>query len=267
VALGRIAAVGSCRLGEGALTLKIAQDSNQTRPDYWKWSAWIDGAEEELDAIEQVTWLLHPTFVDPVRTSTSRSTNFRLETAGWGEFQLKTKVKLKAGNVQDLTHWVRLVRTLPVATKEHAATSKDEASPPRLSAFVSYTRENVVLMREITEALVDHGIDPSIDADVPSGAEFRRWVAERISMSDAVVALISDNIDVSQESEIKLGLKTKKPVFMISTAPLSPETMKLVRSYDLVNVSPFLDSKTSSTRIDYEASASKIEQILRASIK
>jgi len=90
------------------LTIKIAQDSKQTRPEYWRWSATIEGTEQELDAVQQVTWLLHPTFVNPVRTSTSRATKFRLETAGWGEFQLKAKVKLKTGKVHNLSHWVKL---------------------------------------------------------------------------------------------------------------------------------------------------------------
>jgi len=41
--------------------LAIAQDFEYIGNDYWRWRAWIEGKPSDLDAIEKVTWFLHPT--------------------------------------------------------------------------------------------------------------------------------------------------------------------------------------------------------------
>ncbi|HEY5823003.1 MAG TPA: pYEATS domain-containing protein [Cyclobacteriaceae bacterium] len=75
--------------------LKIKQDSKYKSEDWWTWWAWIDGEKEELDAVQSVTWILHSTFKDPVKVIDDRKSKFKLETAGWGIFNLKAKVKFK----------------------------------------------------------------------------------------------------------------------------------------------------------------------------
>src|SRR4051812_27706932 len=65
--------------------LHIAQDYEYQGSDYWKWSVWIDGTDEELDKIESVEYTLHPTFPNPVRVVDGRATKFRLDSAGVGQ--------------------------------------------------------------------------------------------------------------------------------------------------------------------------------------
>jgi hypothetical protein len=229
--------MGPHRTGARELTLKIKQVSTQIRPEYWKWSAWIEGTEKELDGIQQVKWILHPTFVNPVRASKSRSTKFLLETAGWGEFQLKGEVTPKVGKVKQLSRWVKLERTLSVAATEHIASfADDKISPSRRSAFVSYTRDSGKLMRDITEALHNRGIEPTIDADVPTGLELKRWITEEIHASDAVLVLISHDIDIWQRSEIESRVKTEKPLFLIATETLKNGTKELIEQYKGPNI-------------------------------
>jgi transcription initiation factor IIF auxiliary subunit len=76
--------------------------------DYWDWWVWIEGAPQELDQIERVIYILHPTFPSPVREVKDRSTKFRLQTAGWGVFQIRATVRHKDGKETPLTHSLRL---------------------------------------------------------------------------------------------------------------------------------------------------------------
>ena len=90
------------------MALKIKQDFRYKGDDYWDWSVWIDGSPQELDKIDQVTYILHPTFPSPVRVIKDRSTQFRLSTAGWGVFLIRATVKHKNGRDTALTHYLQL---------------------------------------------------------------------------------------------------------------------------------------------------------------
>jgi NTE family protein len=70
------------------MALELTQDSTYAGDDFWHWSAWIEGPDDELDRVEQVVYTLHHTFPNPIRTVTDRRTKFRLETEGWGVFRL-----------------------------------------------------------------------------------------------------------------------------------------------------------------------------------
>lgn len=84
--------------------LTIAQSSKYRGNDYWDWSVWIEGAPTALRAIRQVTWMLHPSFPNPSVVSTNPSTKFRLDTAGWGTFELFAEVSPKRGKPYQLRH-------------------------------------------------------------------------------------------------------------------------------------------------------------------
>jgi transcription initiation factor IIF auxiliary subunit len=84
--------------------MKIEQEYRYKGNDYWNWSVWIDGTDEELDRIDYVKYILHSTFPKPIRKVTDRESNFRLETAGWGVFTIHAKVMMKDGEEEKLTH-------------------------------------------------------------------------------------------------------------------------------------------------------------------
>ncbi len=50
-----------------------------------------------LDDVERVMYHLHPTFKDPDRTATDRRTNFEIQTAAWGEFNMTAEVFFRGG--------------------------------------------------------------------------------------------------------------------------------------------------------------------------
>src|SRR5262249_24135119 len=90
------------------MKLTVAQAEKYQPEDWWEWSIWIEGTEEDLDQIKEVTYRLHPSFPKPLRTMTNRSEQFKLESEGWGTFTIPVKVVLKNGEVQKLKHELQL---------------------------------------------------------------------------------------------------------------------------------------------------------------
>jgi transcription initiation factor IIF auxiliary subunit len=86
------------------VALVMCQDETYISRDRWEWSVWIDGPPEELDALDRVVYVLHPTYHDPVRTVKDRSTKFRLHTSGWGTFTIHAKAIRKDGGETLLEH-------------------------------------------------------------------------------------------------------------------------------------------------------------------
>jgi len=92
------------------MSLKIAQDSQYQGNNWWKWSIWIEGPAEELNHIKSVTYVLHSTFANPVRTVTDRTSNFKLKTHGWGIFPIRINVLKEDGETVTLKHELELSR-------------------------------------------------------------------------------------------------------------------------------------------------------------
>jgi transcription initiation factor IIF auxiliary subunit len=90
------------------MTLKIEQGFDYQGDDSWDWWVWLDGSEEDLDRVDHVVYILHPTFPKPVRKITNRSTKFLLKTSGWGVFKIQAKVIDKDGKETLLKHFLVL---------------------------------------------------------------------------------------------------------------------------------------------------------------
>ena len=88
--------------------MRIQQSEKYVGDNWWNWSVWIEGASEEIEAVTSVEWRLHPTFANPVRRVNDRTTNFRLDTSGWGVFPIHASVYLKGGEIEKLQHYLQL---------------------------------------------------------------------------------------------------------------------------------------------------------------
>jgi transcription initiation factor IIF auxiliary subunit len=66
-------------------------------PSGWK-------AHETNWIVSHVMYVLHPTFHNPVRLVTDRSSNFRLDTSGWGTFTIHAKAVHQDGTETHLKH-------------------------------------------------------------------------------------------------------------------------------------------------------------------
>lgn len=71
---------------------------------YYDWKVFVDEDAQVLESIDHVTYFLHPTFPNPVRTINDPSTGFALETSGWGEFEIRARVQYKDGSTESTSY-------------------------------------------------------------------------------------------------------------------------------------------------------------------
>ncbi|MGH9871735.1 MAG: pYEATS domain-containing protein [Pyrinomonadaceae bacterium] len=83
---------------------KISQSETFQGNDWWEWAVWVEGSDEALDKVDYVEWTLHSTFRDPIRKVTNRAQKFRIDTGGWGEFQIHARVRTKDDRSFRLKH-------------------------------------------------------------------------------------------------------------------------------------------------------------------
>jgi len=90
------------------MPLHIAQTSTYVETDWWRWSVWLEGPEEELEQVKKVVYVLHRTFPNPVQEISNRASQFRLDSAGWGIFTIFARVHRHDGTVIKLEHPLKL---------------------------------------------------------------------------------------------------------------------------------------------------------------
>lgn len=82
--------------------------------DRWEWEAFLDdGGSGDLARVQNVKYILHPTFPDQIKFITDPQDGFVLRTSGWGEFELKAFVHFNDGTEKKLTHELQLRKTPP----------------------------------------------------------------------------------------------------------------------------------------------------------
>jgi hypothetical protein len=65
---------------------------------YFRLKFWLDADNAGmLNQVDEVVYVLHPTFENPIREVNDRQTSFAMDTFAWGEFNLKAVVHLKNG--------------------------------------------------------------------------------------------------------------------------------------------------------------------------
>jgi hypothetical protein len=78
------------------------------RKGWYDWWIYLSTDENIMKEIESVTYNLHPTFPNPVRTKKNRSEGFKLVTSGWGEFRIKVDIHLKNNITFSKYYWLDL---------------------------------------------------------------------------------------------------------------------------------------------------------------
>lgn len=112
------------KFGETAETLDSAIDTPETpakldvdnialekRRGWWEWTIFVKGEPETVEQIKCVEYTLHETFPNPVREVCERGNGehpFPLTANGWGAFEIKVRIFLKNGRIQNLKHQLKL---------------------------------------------------------------------------------------------------------------------------------------------------------------
>jgi hypothetical protein len=162
------------------MNIQIAQEASATEQGWWHWAVWLEADGETLDSIESVEYILHPTFRDPVQHITDRSSHFRLNASGWGEFMIYIHIHLHDGSVLKKEHWL-VLRGAPTRGFDpvYAAASKglelssleiaEAVAGPTLFLSCSVTDRSVAAA--LIQALDGHGyrvlMSDDLDPDIP----------------------------------------------------------------------------------------------------
>jgi hypothetical protein len=133
----------------------IAQSSQYRGGDYWDWAVWIDATPKALSTIERVVWLLHPTFPNPHVVSENAKKKFRLDSAGWGTFEIVARVQPKAGRTFKLKHMLQF--EVPAPQKPLPRTRKKAEKKPQV--VLSFAAADATAAEEVRAALESHGIE------------------------------------------------------------------------------------------------------------
>ncbi len=102
------------------MALALREDQEYLGKERWKWSVWVEGSSEELDAIDHVVYVLHSSFEEPVRVVNDRPNKFRLNATGWGNFTIHAKAVKKGEDCKETPISLALVLRYPDGTQTFA---------------------------------------------------------------------------------------------------------------------------------------------------
>ncbi len=99
------------------MSLRLRNTWEYKGDEWWEWAAYIDDdGTGELSKVEFVEYKLHETFPEPIRRVDARKGGFRLDSEGWGSFNLKAFVHFKDGRKSKLQHEIKLEYTPKTGT-------------------------------------------------------------------------------------------------------------------------------------------------------
>jgi hypothetical protein len=187
------------------MSLGIQQEASYAGDGLWKWSVWLDGSDAELDGVESVEWVLHPTFPNPIVLVRQRQTRFRLDASGWGAFEINAQVETKDGPHQHLKAWLRLEE----ADRDQAAMPPAEARP---AVFVSAGVKDAAWEEAVRDALTRRNLVVLTASDVPGGLPAEAAISSTLDKADMVVGIVSDTSGSWAEREVMKAMEKDLPV-------------------------------------------------------
>lgn len=191
------------------MTIQIKQETVPKGKDWWEWSVWLEGAKKELDAINHVVYTLHPTFSNPVVRVANRTTGFRIDSSGWGEFTIYVQVKNKDGSMNKRQHYLKLndpdIGKARLNQKSRRTFSAKE--PLRRTVFVSGGTRDSEAVDAVRKVFSEKNFEVVGPQDVTGGQELQRSVNDMIARADVAVFVISGRPNLWLNEEIKAAVK------------------------------------------------------------
>ncbi len=191
------------------MALTLVQDARQQDSGRWKWSLRLVGEDDELDQVEYVQYTLHPSFRNPVRRIDDRTSRFRLDSSGWGEFVIQADVRMKDGTSAHLEHYLELRSPLQGAERVNGRRQRDR------TVFISYGVADALIAHELRSALEAYGLDPSTADDVSIGEPWRDKIESLIQHASGVILIASERPSRFTLFEAGMAEMHKKPTVTI----------------------------------------------------
>jgi hypothetical protein len=218
------------------MSLRIKQEAVSAGDDWWRWSVWLDGPAEELKKVDHVVYTLHPTFPSPVRKIKDGSSQFRLDSAGWGEFEINVEIVPKEGRSRKLKHWLKLSSPETRAAAQRGAKSGGTIAPRQPVVFLSYGVADTNVARSIMRALKGRGVEVIAASDAPAGVPFERTIEDMLGRADAAVFVISGRPSLWVARELETALKLQVPHILPVVLGESAELPRQLQSYQSVRL-------------------------------
>lgn len=83
--------------------IKFWKSDDQSREHYHV-GIWIEGTDAELDSIQRVEYLLHPSFKNNLRKSENRDNKFSISIWTWGYFLIVVTILFKDGRTDSIRY-------------------------------------------------------------------------------------------------------------------------------------------------------------------
>jgi hypothetical protein len=204
------------------MSYRIAQDFEYSGNKYWRWWAWIEADDAELDKVKEVVWILHPSFKQSRRVAKQRSDKFRLKTAGWGTFLLRAEVELADGEKRLLKHNLRLEYTEDSDTSAPHRSAASASARGKTTVYLSYSTQDSRLASKLRAGLQDAGLEVFDQTQLGAGELWSEALRRMIAQADAVVGLVSeDEISPWVSAELKAAEASSKPALVLLAADAS----------------------------------------------
>ncbi len=174
--------------------ISIEQTAKQNKTRNWRWSIWLEGSEGELDKLQSVTYQLHPTFTNPIRTITNRKSGFRLKSSGWGQFMIYMTLQYHDGTEEKRQHWLKFdsKAKTKALTKTPESISKNELTERSPTAFLSFSVADTVAAMAVRRGLEEKGVSVLDASKINAGENLSDGIEKMINQSDFGVSVISD---------------------------------------------------------------------------
>ena len=186
-----------------------AQSSTKSKDkkDYYKWAIWIENGESDIADIKSVVYHLHSTFKNRIREFTDPSTNFKIESSGWGEFRIDITITKKSGETLQLVHWLAL-------GDEDMDVVERGVSEPEIQkkVYISYSKIDTRKAQLLESMLTDLGMDVASGSDIEPGRPIQEYIEESISEADAVITINSEQENDWQKAELQIAKKLSKTI-------------------------------------------------------
>jgi len=80
--------------------LVFATKATKVEKDWYEWTVELEKAPVVLDRIKEVEYILHPTFKDRIRRVRTPGEGFKIDSEGWGEFDIAVNIYFRDGDEQ-----------------------------------------------------------------------------------------------------------------------------------------------------------------------
>ena len=207
------------------MTIQVKQSSKQQADGWWKWSVWLSGPKDELDQVEYAEYILHSTFRNPVQRIANRSTGFRLNASGWGEFKIYVNIGRKDGSMLKLEHWLALPAeqpTLRAQTKGigQAAPLAEGERPLRI--WVSYSISDASLANALCAALRQRGWETLLSGESTDLPYLEDLLPREQTGLDLALYIVSDARNPWLSREVEFLRRYGVPIVAVAVLSHNP---------------------------------------------